>query len=270
MSEMRPRIARSVGRSFFGADPRTYDAVRPGHAAEVYETLRERCGLRPGSRVLEIGPGTGQATRHLLPLTDRPVVAIEPDPRLAAFLRAALGDRVEVRVTALEDAELEPDAYDLAVAASSFHWVEEPAGLAKLRDAVRPGGWVALWWTSFGDERRPDPFRRALDPLFEDIPDGPSAPSEGRPGFARDAELRIAALAGAGFEEPAHDEWLWAREWDTAGIRGLYSTFSPIGALDPERREVLLDSVARVAADEFGGRVERPLITSLYTARRSG
>ena len=267
---MTPRIERSVGRSFFGSDPRTYDAVRPGHPDDVYDILRERCGLRPGSRVLEIGPGTGQATRRLLDLGAAPLVAIEPDLRLAAFLRGTLGDRVEVHVAALEEAELEPRAYDLAAAASSFHWVEEAAGLTKLRHALRVGGWVAIWWTSFGDEQRPDPFRLALDPLFEDVPAGPSGPSEGRPGFARDAECRLAALSEAGFQEAQHDEAHWAREWDTAGIRGLYSTFSPLSALTPERREELLDSVARVAADRFGGRVERPLVTSLYTARNPG
>jgi SAM-dependent methyltransferase len=267
---VRPRIERSLGRSFFGSDPETYDAVRPGHAAEVYDILRRRCGLGPGSRVLEIGPGTGQATRRLLDLVEGPLVAVEPDPALAGYLRAAFGDRVDVRETALEEAELERGRYDLAAAASSFHWVEEGAGLAKLRGALRPGGWIATWWTSFGDEQRPDRFSLALDPLFQDLPHGPSGPSEGRPSFARDAELRLAALAGAGFEQPEHDEMHWAQEWDTAGIRGLYSTFSPISALDPVRRDEFLDSVARVAEEEFGGRVERPLVTSLYTARKPG
>jgi hypothetical protein len=62
----------------------------------------------------------------------------------------------------------------------------------------------------------------------------------------------------------------WTREWDTAGIRRLYSTFSPISALEPERREHFLDSVARVAGEQFGGCVEKPLITSLYTGRKPG
>jgi len=265
---MRPRIERSVGREWFGSDPETYDAVRPGHPGEVYDILRDRCGLEPGSKVLEMGPGTGQATRRLLDLGVDPLVAIEPNPALADYLRATFGERVEVRVDTLEDAELEPDEYDLAAAASAFHWVEEDAGLAKLRDALRGGGWIALWWTSFGDELQPDPFSRALDPLFEDIPHGPSGPSEGRPPFARDAELRLAALAEAGFEEPTHDEVRWACEWDTQGIRGLYSTFSPLSALEPGRRKEFLDSVARIAEVEFGGRVEKPLVTSLYTARK--
>jgi SAM-dependent methyltransferase len=258
-----------VGRRFFGSDPRTYDRARPGHANEVYEVLQERCGLRAGSAVLEIGPGTGQATRRLLELGADPLVAVEPDPALAAYLREALGERVELRVTPLEDAELEAAAFDLAVAASSFHWVEEDVALARLFVALRPGGWIALWWTLFGDRTRSDPFRSAVDPLFEDIPHGPSGPAEeGRPSFALDTEHRLAALTAAGFEDLRHDVARWTKEWDAAGIRGLYSTFSPISVLEPERREEFLDTVARIVEDEFGGRVEKPLVTSMYTARR--
>lgn len=265
---MRPRLDRSVGRHFFGSDPETYDAARPGHADGVYDLLRDRCGLRPGTEVLEVGPGTGQATRRLLELGADPLVAIEPDPGLAGYLRAALGDRVELRPATLEDAELESSAFDLATAASSFHWVEEDAGLAKLRDALRPGGWVAIWWTSYGNEAVSDRFRLAVDPLLEDLPHSPSGASEGRPSFSRDAEKRLAALARAGFEQLGHEELHWSREWDAQGIRGLFSTFSPLSALEPGRREEILDSVARIAETEFGGRVERELITSIYTARK--
>ena len=267
---MRPRLDKSVGRTFFGANAATYEAVRPGHPDDVYELLVDRCGLRAGSKVLEIGPGTGKATRRLLELGADPLVAIEPDPELADFLRGAFGDRVEVRVTALEDAELEADAFDLAAAASSFHWVDEEVGLAKLAAALRSGGWIAIWWTNFGDDTRPDPFRDAVDPLFEEIPHGPSGPANpGRPGFTLDAEERLAALAKTGFEELEHDLFRWTRAWDTEGIRGLYSTFSPISALSPARHEEFLDAVARVAEVDFGGHVEKPLLTVLYTARKT-
>jgi SAM-dependent methyltransferase len=267
---VRPRLDKSEGRRLFGLDPETYEETRPGHAAEVYELLRERCGLREGSAVLEVGPGTGQATRRLLELGADPLVAIEPDPALAAYLRRGVDDRVEIRESALEDAELDRNAFDLAAAASSFHWVEEDVGLAKLWAALRPGGWIALWWTSVGDEFRPDAFMRALDPLFEEVPRGPWATPERGRNFGRDAELRLAELEAAGFEELGHELLRWTRRWDTAGIRGLYSTFSPIRSLEPDERERFLDSVARVAEHEFGGLVERPLVTSLYTARKPG
>jgi SAM-dependent methyltransferase len=258
-----------VGLRFFGSDPETYDAARPGHAAEVYEILRDRCGVGRNTTVLEIGPGTGQATQRLLELGVGTLVAIEPDPALAQYLRATLGNRVEVRVTSLEDAQLEPASFDLAAAASSFHWVDEDEGLDKLFAALRSNSWIALWWTTYGDETRADPFRHAVDPLFENVPSGPSQPTEeGRPSFALDAERRLAGLVGAGFDDPSCELFCWTHAWDPEGIRALYSTFSPIGALPPAERQNLLDSVARIAEDEFGGRVVKPLVTSLYTARK--
>lgn len=263
----REVLGRDAGRLLFGQDPAGYDAARPGHAEEVYDILRQRCGLGPGSKVLEVGPGTGQATRRLLELGADPLVALEPDPGLAAFLRTNLGERIEVRPTTLEAAELEDD-FDLATAASSFHWVDEDVGLARFRGALRPGGWLALSWTAFGDARRPDPFREAVDPLVRELPRSPSEATGGRPTFAHHGEARVAALERAGFDavEPRRIEW--THTWDAAGFRGLFGTFSPIRALAPDRRDALLDSIAEIAERDFGSRVTRPVVTALYTARK--
>ena len=266
MTEPRKTFDRREGRGLFGSDPASYDLARPGHAARVYEVLAERCGLGQGARVLEVGPGTGQATRRLLEY-GADVVALEPDPRLASFLRERLDERVEVRETILEDAELDPSSFDLAAAASSFHWVDEGAGLAKLHHALRPGGWVAIWWTVFGIDDDHDAFIEATSPLLEGLASSPSRSPGGKP-YALDTEARIEALHEAGFEDTGHETTRWSTSWDTAGIRALYGSFSPIARLDEARRSEILDGVARIAQEDFGGRVERTLRTSLYTARR--
>jgi SAM-dependent methyltransferase len=260
-------LGRDAGRRLFGTDPAGYDRARPGHAKEVYETLRDRCGLRHGSKVLEVGPGTGQATRRLLELGAGPLVALEPDPSLAEYLRARFGGRIGIRPTTLEAAELEDD-FDLAAAASSFHWVEEDVGLARLRDALRPGGWVALWWTAFGDAGRPDPFRNAVAPIMRDLQKSPSQARDQGPPFAHEGEARVAALERAGLDSVLPRRIEWWHTWDTAGIRALFESFSPVLALDPGPRETLLDSIARIADTEFGGRVTKPVVTALYTARK--
>jgi SAM-dependent methyltransferase len=261
-------LSRSAGRRLFGTDPDTYDAARPGHAEWVYELLHERCGLTQGSKVLEVGPGTGQATQRLLELGAGPLVAVEPDPNLGEFLRARFGDRIELRSSTLEDAELET-SFELAVAASSFHWVEEDAGLRKIAATLAPGGWWVMWWTLFGVPRRKDAFMQAVDPLLEDLPSSPSGGSGGsRPSFALDFEARGAALARAGFELVEHELVYWPVTWDSDGIRGLYATFSPIIQLDDDARERLLDEIRTIAERDFGGRVGRTLTTSIYTARK--
>jgi SAM-dependent methyltransferase len=264
------RIAREEGRRLFGSDPAAYEAARPGHAERVYQVLVERCGLAQGARVLEVGPGTGQATRRLLALGASPLLALEPDPALAAHLRESLGARVEIRETTLEDADLAVAAYDLAAAASSFHWVDEDIGLARIAAALRPGAWFAMWWTLFGDAEAPDAFISATSPLLEDLQSSPTAGEAGRPPYARDRDARVAALERAGFEAIEHELLRWSASWDTDGIRALYGTFSPIARVEESRRAEILDEIARIAREDFGGRVERTLVTSLYTARRPG
>jgi len=263
-----PRIERSEGRRLFGSDPAAYDAARPGHAERVYEILVERCDLARGTKVLEIGPGTGQATRRLLEFGAKPLIGVEPDPALAAYLEKSLGNRIGLHIVALEDAQLLAETFDLAVAASSFHWVDEKLGLAKVLAALRPGGWWAMWWTLFGDGGKPDAFITATSPLLQDLHASPTAGEDGRPPYARDSDARLAALEAAGFEDAEHELVPWHTSWDTQGIRALYGTFSPIARLDETRRAAILDGVARIAEEEFAGRVERTLLTSIYTARR--
>jgi SAM-dependent methyltransferase len=262
------RIARDEGRRLFGTDPAAYNRGRPGHAERVYEVLVERCGLGPGSAVLEIGPGTGQATKRLLALGAERLVAVEPDPVLATYLCGTQGNRVELVATTLESARLPEAVFDLAAAASSFHWVEEPVGLTQIFATLRPEGWIALWWTLFGEGDQPDTFIDATTPLLEGLETSPTRGEEGRPAHALDGERRVAALESAGFVDVEHELVRWEASWDSAGIRALYGTFSPILRLEPPRRNEILDEVERIARDEFGGRVSRRLTTSLYTAQR--
>jgi len=60
------------------------------HEAAVGERIVAAAAVRPGDRVLEIGPGLGALTAPLLQAGAR-VVAVEVDPRLATFLRDELG-----------------------------------------------------------------------------------------------------------------------------------------------------------------------------------
>jgi hypothetical protein len=78
---------RTFGRQAFGADPGRYHAARPDYPGWVFEVLYEQCGLAGGTATFEIGAGTGTATRRLLDRGASPLVAVEPDPRMAIYLR---------------------------------------------------------------------------------------------------------------------------------------------------------------------------------------
>ena len=126
------KISLNDGRRLFGNDPKTYAEARPAYPDALYERLITRCGLRPRTSVFEIGPGTGIATRRLLSLGASPLRAIEPDPRLATFLReTSENDSLEIDQASFDEAVLPEAAFDLGVAATSFHWLEQGSALAK-------------------------------------------------------------------------------------------------------------------------------------------
>src|SRR5580700_6029041 len=152
---------RQEARTIYGSDAQGYEAGRPDYPAEVYEILTSRCGLRAGASVVDIGAGTGLVTRRLVAAGAR-VTAVEPDENMAARLAATIGGDVEIITETFERAPLPQHSFDLAVAATSFHWVDQAAGLPKLGRVIRPGGWAALWWTIFDDPGREDAFRAAL------------------------------------------------------------------------------------------------------------
>src|SRR4051794_39236663 len=127
-------------------------SARPGYPEWVFDLLTQRCGLGPGTEVVEIGPGVGQAT---LPLLERgaSVVAIEPGPALAEHLQERASDRsVRVVVSRFEDVDLPAESCDLVAAATAFHWVDPLAGIDKAAALLRNGGWLALWWNIWGDD----------------------------------------------------------------------------------------------------------------------
>lgn len=80
---------------------------------------------------------------------------------MAAYLSERFPD-VEVVVDTFEGAALEPGRFDLVVAATSFHWVDQAVGVPKVAQCLKPGGWAALWWSIFDDPDRPDPCRDEL------------------------------------------------------------------------------------------------------------
>ncbi|HEY4940226.1 MAG TPA: methyltransferase domain-containing protein [Rhizomicrobium sp.] len=269
-SNMRDLTAQE-GRSAFGADAANYDAARPPYPGWVFERLRRKCGLAHGTRAFEIGPGTGLATGTLLALGASPLVAIEPDARLAAFLGAKHGKdgRLHVVNAAFEDASLAPGSFDLGTAATSFHWMDQRAALAKVAAVLRRGGWWAAWWNVFGDPDRSDAFHDATDALLNGLGNTPSHHAGQAHPFGLDVKARLADLQAVdAFERVECEIQKWTLTLTTSETRALYATYSQFSVLEPDERARILDGVAHIAETQFGGRVERNMCTALYTAPR--
>jgi len=259
-------IQQQFGRQAFGADPAGYHSARPDYPDWVFEMIRDRCGARQDTATFEIGAGTGKATRKLLDLGANPLIAVEPDPRLASFLRSTITDEaLNVNVSSFEQVLLTEDGFDLGVCATAFHWLDENSALTKIASLLKPGGWWAMIYNVFGDPDRDDPFHEATKTLL----DGPASPSEGNGDlpFSLDVKSRITAIQRCGaFHNIEHRAEPWSLILDPAQTVALYATYSNIN-IRPDSKSVLADlkQIARVA---FNGRVTRNMITTVYLAQR--
>jgi len=245
-----------------------YDA-RPGYPPAIFEALSERCGLGAGARVLEIGPGTGQAT---LPMLDRgaAVTAVEPGAALARRLgQRTVGRTIEIIVSKFEDAAVAENSFDLAASATAFHWVDPAVGLRRCAAALVDGGWLALWWTVWGDPDRPDPFHEALVPVLRQRAPRLVVDDAGAGAYQQDIADRAAEISSTGaFDTPIEETFTWDGTHDPASLRAIFATFGAWIALPEPLRTELLDEVEELAARAFAGTVTRPYKTVLYTARR--
>ena len=261
---------RRQGREFDRAS-RAYHDGRPEYPQKVFELLREQCGLGPGSKVLEVGAGSGQATVPVLDLGAH-VTVVEPGANFAdQLIRLGAGRSLRVIVATFEQAVVAEESFDLVVSGTAFHWVDPAVGLPKAAAALRDHGWLALWWTIFGDLERPDPFHNALQPILE--AKAPELVFQGSlpMWYALDVRERSREIADSGFYEPVeHHLVKWEGRHGAEEIRRLFSTFSPWLALPEDRRIDLLADVERLARETFGGIVVRPYQTALYLAKRKG
>jgi len=260
------KLARDYGRRAFGNDPAGYHRSRPEYPEWVFETLASRCGLRRGAALFEIGAGTGTATQRLLQFGIDQLVAIEPDKRLADFLRTNSPDKaLTLVISPFEDAKIPEGTFDLGFSATAFHWLDEDAALEKIARVLRPGGWWAAVWNVFGDASRADPFHEATSELLK----GPASPSAGDHGipFALDHAARLNALRRRGFVSVETLASQWSLTLTADQTIALYATYSNVNAR-PDCEEVLAE-LGRIARDEFGDHVVRNMITRLYIAQRA-
>ena len=260
---MREHHDRERLRETFGSVAELYDRARPEYPAVIFEDLAELAGLRAGSRVLEIGPGTGKATAELA-RRGYSVTGVELSPDLAAVARRNVPE-ARIEVGDFETWEPEEADFDAVTAFAAFHWIAPALRYTKHAHLLRPGGALAAIHGPHVLPADGDPFfvevQEDYDAVVPHPDNGPPLPPEAAEGWT---EQFRASRVFTSVEERRHLEPLTYTADEYVAVLG---TFSDNLALPAEQRVELFRRIhARIAARP-GGIVTKHHILVLTVGR---
>jgi SAM-dependent methyltransferase len=259
--------------SVFNEVPELYDRVRPTYPAELFADLVAVTGIGERSSVLEVGPGTGQATRSLAEL-GCPITAVERGEEMAALARRRLSTfpNVEVETSSFEDWDDRGRRFDVLVAAASWHWVDPSIGWRRAREVLRPGSWMALLGNVVVRlPREPEVYAETAD-LHELF--APGNPHWGRPPLEDEVRATNEGWGPpndpGGLFGPTVVRWYPTVQWfDAEGFVDLLRSTSPYRRLDPDVREPLLAAITERIRTRMGDRVPRRYLSVLRVGQRA-
>ncbi|MFA7248159.1 MAG: class I SAM-dependent methyltransferase [Dehalococcoidia bacterium] len=259
-------------RSSFDDVPAIYDRARPEYPPALFDDLfaylNERAA-RPQPAIIEVGPGTGQATHALLE-RGALVTAVELGPNMAEYLAAKYAGRSGLRVLtgAFEDAPLEPGRWDAVFAATAYHWVDRAERMRRPHALLVPGGVLAVVDTNQVRSEADRGFFERSHPIYLKYrpgePMGQGLPLDLVPPIFD--EMCESGL----FEDVRLWRYRWDQRYDADEYADLVMSYSDAQNMEPGPRAGLIADLRAMVAAEPGGCVVRPLVITLAAGRRTG
>ncbi|MGD0748333.1 MAG: class I SAM-dependent methyltransferase [Acidimicrobiales bacterium] len=230
---MRQDENTAVQSRSFGEVADEYNRLRPGPSDEALDWL-----IPQGtSDVLEIGAGTGILTRLLAERVDH-VTAVEPDDRMRGVLsKYAVG--VDVVAGHAEEIPAAASSYDVVIAASAWHWVDEERAVPEVARVLRPGGRLSLVWS--GPDRSLD-WMRSL--WAGGIVFSPEDKEEMDARRRRRHVVNVDIGGESPFLQPETALYRWIRPMTKRDIVALATTYSAVIVMDEDTRRRHLEAMA--------------------------
>ena len=256
----------------FNDVPELYDRVRPTYPDELFADLVAITGIDHGSSVLEVGCGTGQATRSLAEIGCS-VTAVEPGTGMAAIARERLAgcSNVRIETSSFEAWDDRSRRFTALVAAASWHWVDPSIGWGKAHQVLRPDGWMALLGNVV--VRRPgepEVYAETADLHAQFAPDDPDwgdPPLEGQ--VRATGEGWGPGIDPGSWFGPTIVRWYPTVQWfDGNGFADLLRTTSVYRRLRRDVREPLLSAIAERIRTRMGDRASRRYLSVLRVGQR--
>lgn len=144
-------------RKIFDTIPEQFDKYRPRYSPALFRDLIEYADIGPGRSVLEIGPGTGQATDPILD-TGCDYHAIELGEHLCEMMKRKYGGKPNFHIVNDDfiTHDFGSEHFDMIYSAAAIQWIEEAVAFSRTFELLKPGGTLAMMLT-VSEYKTPNP-----------------------------------------------------------------------------------------------------------------
>ncbi len=241
-----------------------YDRYRPSYPEDIIDIIIKETKIQKGSRLLEIGAGSGKAT-ELFTGRGFDILCIEPGNELVNIGNKRFeGNAIRFETARFEEYNLPFQSYNVIFSAQAFRWIPQPIGYEKCAYALKADGFLALFWNMYIT------YDNKVDNELLEI-------SNKYGGFADflseiDCEKRIQSIVtGIGdsglFSMPKVFRTLWKQEYTADEYYGFALTgnrFVQKSNEEKHRAYIELDNLA----NKHKGVIERPYLCVLYLSQK--
>jgi SAM-dependent methyltransferase len=248
-------------RTTFNKSAELYDWIRPAYPEMLIDDVVSLSAIPPGGQILEIGCGTGKAT-EMFASRGYEMLCLEIGSDLAAIARQKFCGcpNIQVVLGSFEAWESGGRLFDLAIAATSFHWVDPAIAYVKSAAVLKPKGWLAVFWNRH--IRDDEGFFLRVQDIYRAY-----APS------MKSTIINMACneygCAGTGlFGDPIMRTYKWTAEYTSKQYIDLLGTYSEHISLPEIERGHLFSGIVDIIDREYGGSVLKHYETVLRLQKK--
>lgn len=253
----------------FNKAAKLYDEVRPTYPNEVINQIIKETNITTDNELLEIAPGTGQATLRFAEKGFK-IHAVELGDKLAELLRENTKEyEVTVDVSPFETWEREtPQTYKMIYCATAFHWIDPDIKYSKTASLLEEEGYLVLLWNNpIGtDNQIINEAYRLLFSYYYNRPHSTKARTEQEVQEQKQHSINVIEESGYyNVTNIIEHEWTAIQSREKT-IKGFYSQSSYLSLDDTDKLELTtqLENIFSQLQDE----IPTTFVTSAYICRK--
>lgn len=243
-----------------------YNEARPRYPDELFSAIVDIAGLHTGSKLLEIGPGTGQATKPFA-IRGFDIIAVELGDALSEVAKYELRDykNVQLLTGAFEEITLPPKFFDLVFAATSFHWIDPSAKYAKTHRLLKDNGCLAIIHTNHISDEKGDEFFNASQPIYDRYN---FTDMQQKPELPKNKDLKASVIDENLFRQIHFQLFPITITYSARKFVQLLNTYSNHLAAPKEVQHAFYQEIENLINDAFHGKINKHFSMSLTVAEK--